>query len=678
MIALDDFSPDPSNLEQQTVLQLLRESMDSLFLTGKAGTGKSTLLRYIAKHTHKKHVVLASTGIAALNVRGQTLHSFFKLPFRPLPPDDPDLLSTKRMFEVFRYSKEHRELIRSLELIIIDEVSMVRADVVDAIDRLLRVYRGKPHLPFGGVQMLFVGDLFQLEPVVKAEEKVILERFYRSSFFFSARVFQGQGLGFCPLISIELTKVYRQGDATFVTILDKLRTGTAQATDLAIINRQVNTKADSEEGDLRITLSSRRMQVSRINEERLAKLPGKTHILQGFVDGDFPEMTQPTDLKLALKVGAQVMLLTNDRDKRWANGTIATIDRIGETEGIIYVTTEDGLTHSVERHIWENARYTFDEEKQEVITEVIGVFTQFPLRLAWAITIHKSQGLTFDRVAIDFQDRIFAGGQAYVALSRCRSLEGMILNAPLQQRDIITRPEVTLFYKGMNNQTAIAESLERAKAQQGYIEALSAWKRGKYQEAISTFREAVSGHNLLSNPSFLRLMTARLSDVQQMSDELKYLRRELEEDRQKLRLLALEHVSLGDECLSEALDAEAALRCYAKAIDFDFKSIEARLGQARAYNTLNLRDKAIASLREALTLSPLHPDCLLLLGEYYQKSRLYEESLEPLLRLLSQQHEHEAATKLIIKAYYKLGDEEKEEEFKALLEYIKRVNKRKR
>lgn len=679
MTTLEDFYPDPNNLEQQTVLQLLRESQDCLFLTGKAGTGKSTLLRYISRHTHKKHIVLASTGIAALNVQGQTLHSFFKLPFRPLPPDDPDLLSARRMFEVFRYSKEHRELIRSLELIIIDEVSMVRADVVDAIDKLLRVYRGKQTLPFGGVQILFVGDLYQLEPVVRNEEKAILDRFYRSSFFFAARVFQGQdSLNTCPLISIELTNVYRQNDSTFVEILDRLRTGTPQSNDLAIINSRVFTDKVPDDGDLRITLSSRRMQVARINEEKLEKLPGKRISLHGVVDGEFPQIIQPTDLHLSLKPGAQVMLLTNDREKRWANGTIATVHEINESEGKIYITTENGLTHPVERYVWENTRYSFDEEKQEVITEVIGMFTQYPIRLAWAITIHKSQGLTFDRISIDFQDRIFAGGQAYVALSRCRSLEGMSLNAPLRLRDVITRSEVTLFYRNMNNQGAISHSLERAKAQQGYIEALSAWKRGKYNEAINTLRAAISGHNLLSNPSYLRLMTMRLGEVELMSNELKRLRHELEESRQKLRTLASEHTLLGNECLSEALDPQAALRCYNKAIDFDFKSIEARIGQAQAYSMLSMPEKAIAVLREALELSPLHDTCLLLLGETYQKIHLYEESLEPLLRLLAQQHEHTTAIKLIIKAYHQLGEGEKEEEFRALLNYIKRQNKKKR
>ncbi len=578
------FTPDPTNTPQQTLLQLLRDSHDCVFLTGKAGTGKSTLLRYIDSSTHKKHVLLASTGIAALNIGGQTIHSFFKLPFRPLLPDDPDLTSPRRMYELLRYSKEHRELIRSLELIIIDEISMVRADIIDAIDKILRTYRGRPHLPFGGVQMLFVGDLYQLEPVVKQEERGILDRFYRSAFFFSARVFQTQTAGIdCPLICIELNKVYRQGDPNFVAILDRMRAGLSNIGDLETINQRSIDLRELAPQERCITLSSRRSQVAHINEECLNNLEGKRYEIQGFVDGEFPEGSHPTDRVLTLKEGAQVMLLTNDKDKRWANGTIATVERIDEEEGKIYITTEEGVTHPVERYNWENTRYSFDEEKQEVTTEVIGLFTQFPLRLAWAITIHKSQGLTFDKVIIDFKDRIFAGGQAYVALSRCRSLEGLMLDGQLRMRDIISRSEVSLFYRNMNNSYAISGALERAKAQQGYVEALTCWKRRRYPEAIEALHRAISGHNLLSNPAYLRLLCHKLYDVERMHRELSQTYTELEESRQKLEKLSLEHIQMGDECLELAEDAEAALRCYAKAIDFDFRSIEARLGHARAY-----------------------------------------------------------------------------------------------
>lgn len=673
----DFFTPDPSNLEQQTVLQLLRESQDCLFLTGKAGTGKSTLLRYIARTTHKKHVVLGSTGIAALNVGGQTIHSFFKLPFRPLLPDDPDLTNTRRLFDTFRYSREHRELIRSLELIIIDEVSMVRADIIDAIDRLLRVYRGRPALAFGGVQMLFVGDLYQLEPVVPSEEANILARAYRSHFFFAAKVFEEKPYGSCPLIGIELCKVYRQADSHFVSILDRMRTGIVQASDLQTINSRVQSNYVVPREELTITLSSKRMQVARINEERLSQLAGERYSLQGFTDGEFPESLQPTELQLILKVGAQVMLLNNDRDKRWANGTIATVERIDEAEGRIYVTMEDGLTHAVERYIWENSRYSYDEEKGEVTTEVIGMFTQFPLRLAWAITIHKSQGLTFDKVVIDLQERIFAGGQAYVALSRCRSLEGLILNAPLRQRDVIARPEVARYYSTMNDQRAVGGALERAEAHRGYLEANISWKRGRYSEAIEALQQAILGHNLLSNPSYLRLMSWRLQLVQRQSDELKGLRRELEEGRQKLRTLALEHISMGDECLSLAGDAEAALRCYAKALDLDIRSLEARLGQAQAYKALGMASAELAALREAVELSPLHTEGLLALAIAYSERGEYELSLEPLSRLLGQQPEHREALRYLLKSYRKLGEEERADEIALAIEELKKRKKKK-
>lgn len=666
---------DPSNLEQQTLLQLIRESNDCIFLTGKAGTGKSTLLRYVHQHTSKKHVLLASTGIAALNIGGQTIHSFFKLPFRPLAPDDPDLRRNK-IFDVFRYSKSHRELIRSLELIIIDEVSMVRADVIDAMDKLLRAYTGRNTLPFGGIQMLFVGDLYQLEPVVKSEERKILERFYRSHFFFAARIFQTTDYDRCHLIGIELRKVYRQEDADFVAILDRIRAGQMTQTDLQILNQQVSQEHLSTDEELIITLASRRQQVAYINEERLSRLQGKSYHLIGAINGEFPDANLPTEVELILKEGAQVMLLTNDRDKRWANGTIATIERIEVEEGKIYIQTAEGLTHAVERFSWENNRYTFDEERGEIVTETIGMFTQFPLRLAWAITIHKSQGLTFDKVAIDFNDRIFAGGQAYVALSRCRSLEGMTLRAPIYMRDIITRSEVTHYYQYMNNSELISESLARAEANQHYIQANISWKRGHYADAVSSFRQAVEGNNQLSNPVYLRLLCKRLFEVERQNQELRSLRKELEDGRKKLRLLAEEHVQMGDECLSEAQDAEAALRCYNKAIDFDIRIISARLGQAKAYQKLKKKSEVIAVLREAVELSPLHTEVLYELGKAYISYHMYEEALEPLARLIGQDREHRPAIELIIKAYQRLGDEERAEQFELLLEQINKKPKK--
>lgn len=669
------FTLDASNLEQQALLQLIRDSSDSIFLTGKAGTGKSTLLRYIHEHTTKTHVLLASTGIAALNIGGQTLHSFFRLPFRPLPPDDPDF-QREHIFKTLRYNEEHRKLIRSLELIIIDEISMVRADVIDAIDKILRAYTGHPTLAFGGVQMLFVGDLYQLEPVVTSEDKGILDRFYRSYYFFSARVFQSQDYDRGHLLGIELRKVYRQEEATFVSVLDRVRSGTMTHQDLDLLNSRVASSKQEQDDDLVITLATRRVQVANINEERLRQIKGKTYRISGEVEGEFPKTSLPTEEELVLKKGAQVMLLTNDREKRWANGTIAVIDKIDLEQEKIYVRLEHGEVHALERNVWENNRYTFNEEEGKVETETIGMFKQYPLRLAWAITIHKSQGLTFDKVIIDFTDRVFAGGQAYVALSRCRSLEGMRLTSPLYMRDVIVRAEVTRYYSQMNDTALLSDAFSRAEANKYYLQANIEWKQGRYGEALTSFRMAVEGNNQLSNPLYLRLLCRRLARVEEMDQELRSLRRELEDGRAKLRALALEHVQMGDECLDEAHDGEAALRCYAKAIDFDFRSLLARLGQARAYRMLSRRDDEVSVLREALALSPLHPEVLYALGETYVRHRLYEEALEPLARLIAQDTDHIAAIELIIQVYTRLEDEERVAQFELLLEQAKKKKNR--
>ena len=664
---------DTNNLEQQTLLELIRSTSDCIFLTGKAGTGKSTLLRYIHEHSKKTHVLLASTGIAALNIGGQTIHSFFKLPLRPLPPEDPDLQRNK-IFKSFRYSSEHRKLIRSLEMIIIDEISMVRADVIDAIDKILRAYTARPYQPFGGIQMLFVGDLYQLEPVVRAEDRQILDVYYRSHYFFAARVFNSVEYDRCYLLGIELRKVYRQEEAQFVEILDRVRAGQMTSHDLELLNNRVVSNYQPEKENLVITLASRRDRVAAINEECLQQIEGRTYRIGGVVDGDFPKANLPTEEELILKEGAQVMLLTNDRDKRWANGTIAVIEHIDLEEEKITVRLEDGSLHAVERNVWENNRYTYDEEDGEIITETLGMFTQYPLRLAWAITIHKSQGLTFERVVIDFTDRIFASGQTYVALSRCRSLEGMTLRAPIHMRDIIARPEIARYYEQMNNAELLGDAFARAEANQHYLQANTEWKQGRYSDAIVSFRTALEGNNQLSNPLYLRLLCQRLGRVEQMAQELRTLRRELEDGRKRLRALSEEHVQMGNECLIEAHDPEAALRCYAKAIDYDIRSLEARLGQARAYRMQKDRNKQLSALREAEALSPLHATVLYELGKYYSSYAMYEKSIEPLARLIAQDTAHIPAIELIIKSYERLGDEERAEQFERLLIQAKRRN----
>ena len=318
------FTPDPDNKEFQDALNLVSFSNQSFFLTGKAGTGKSTFIKYVCEHTRKKHVVLAPTGIAAINVGGATLHSFFHLPLHLILPDDPNYsLRHGKIFESLRYNRDMRKLINEVQLIIIDEVSMVRCDIIDFIDKVLRVFCRKMREPFGGKQVVFVGDVFQLEPVVHSDELEILHRFYPNAFFFSARVFQQM-----PLLSIELRKVYRQRDKAFISVLDRIRTNTITPTDLQLLN--LRQTAVPQEGRLCITLATRRDKVDFINDQHLSSIDDDIVCLKGEIKGEFPKTSLPTLQELELKRGAQVMLLYNDPDRRWVNGTLAKVVDFGE------------------------------------------------------------------------------------------------------------------------------------------------------------------------------------------------------------------------------------------------------------------------------------------------------------------------------------------------------------
>ena len=359
---------DTDNKEFQDALNLIQYTRQSVFLTGKAGTGKSTFLRHICANTKKKYVVLAPTGIAAINAGGSTMHSFFKLPFYPILPDDPNLsLQRGRIHEFFKYAKPHRKLLEQIELVIIDEISMVRADIIDAVDRILRVYSRNLREPFGGKQILLVGDVFQLEPVVKNDEREILNRFYPTPYFFSARVFSE-----IDLVSIELQKVYRQTDPVFVSVLDHIRNNTAGAADLQLLNTRYGTQIEQNEEDMYITLATRRDNVDYINDKKLAELPGEPVTFEGEIEGDFPESSLPTSKDLILKPGAQIIFIKNDYDRRWVNGTIGTISGIDDEDGTIYVITDDGKECDVKPDSWRNIRYRYNEEKKEIEEEVLG------------------------------------------------------------------------------------------------------------------------------------------------------------------------------------------------------------------------------------------------------------------------------------------------------------------
>lgn len=414
------------NTKFKQALNIIEKTNENIFITGKAGTGKSTLLTYFRNNTKKNHVVLASTGVAALNVSGQTIHNFFNFYI----DITPEKIITKKVVP------KKKQLYKKLKTIIIDEISMVRADLLDCVDVFLRMYGPNSKKPFGGVQMVFIGDLYQLPPVVTSKEKELFKTYYTTPYFFSSKAFENFKINI-----IELEKIYRQKDKKFIELLNKVRNNTIEEDDIERINSRFSKDFKPKKSIFHITLTTRNQKAEEINDVHLKKLKTKLQTSMANIGGDFGKEYYPTAVELNFKVGAQIMLLNNDQKKRWVNGSIGIIESIGldednNREFLLVRLQNDNSLVEIYKYTWEVFRFSFDGEK--IVSEAIGTFTQYPFRLAWAVTIHKSQGKTFDNLIIDIGKGTFVTGQMYVALSRCVSFEGVVLKTPIKKHHIRT------------------------------------------------------------------------------------------------------------------------------------------------------------------------------------------------------------------------------------------------
>lgn len=491
------------NQQAQLAWDIIENTNTNIFLTGKAGTGKTTFLRRLKEESSKRIVVVAPTGIAAINAEGVTIHSFFQLSFAPFIPDAQYKLKEQQ----YRFSKQKIRVIQSIDTLVIDEISMVRADLLDAVDNVLRRFR-KNNLPFGGVQMVMIGDLGQLAPVAKDDEWQMLSRYYDTPYFFSSLALKSTRYAI-----VELKTVYRQSDSHFVELLNRVRDNRADDSVLAALNSRYipNFQPPVEEGYIRLTTHN--FQAQQENDRQLALLPGKPYTYEASITGKYPEMLFPTEQTLTLKEGAQVMFVKNDSsvDKAFYNGMLGMVTEINDKN--LFVRTKDtGVVIKVEPEQWENTRYEINERTNEITEEVEGTFTQLPVKPAWAITVHKSQGLTFDRAIIDVQ-RAFTHGQTYVALSRCRTLEGLVLSAPLPMSAIIRDGAVDDYVSRAAEHTPTEGQIDLLRRDY-YLSVLSElFDFRPLMDAFNRMLDLLMGHFRRSYPKLIIEYKARLGII---------------------------------------------------------------------------------------------------------------------------------------------------------------------
>ncbi len=498
---------DASNNLFDLAVRFVNQTSRPLFLTGRAGTGKTTFLRYIRDTTYKKMVIVAPTGVAAINAGGVTMHSFFQLPFGPYVPvriggwnESVQVSDPQSIFKGIRFNAEKRELLQELELLVIDEVSMLRADMLDATDQILRHFRQQPLLPFGGVQVLYIGDLFQLPPVVKNEEWNVLKEHYNSPFFFDAQVIRQS-----PPLYLELKKIYRQTEQDFINILNNIRNNRAGATDLETLHQHYQPGYRPQQDEHYITLTTHNVKADAINRTALDALPGKSILYEGKIAGDFSDKAFPAERMLELKKGAQVMFIRNDKgeNRRYYNGKIATISRI-EQDSVFVTFPGDKHEFELEKETWKNIRYSFNTTKNTIEEDELGTFSQYPIRLAWAITIHKSQGLTFEKAIIDAGEA-FAPGQVYVALSRLTGLNGLILYSRIHPHCISTDERVIAFTKIEKEHDELHAVLKQEQGAYAHELLIRAYNWMKLKETIPRHIEHYIGKSFACKAAALQL-----------------------------------------------------------------------------------------------------------------------------------------------------------------------------
>ena len=592
-----------TNPELELANMLIGQTGTNIFLTGKAGTGKTTFLKTLVKESPKRMIILAPTGIAAINAGGMTIHSFFQLPFAPYIPGTAFGGDAKYRF---RFGREKLNIMRSIDLLVIDEISMVRADLLDAIDDVLRRFR-RSDKPFGGVQLLLIGDIQQLPPVAKNDEWQMLSEYYETPYFFSSKALVKTV--FC---TIELKKVYRQNDTRFLDLLNAIRENRCTEAELAALNSRYIPEHDRINDSGYIRLTTHNYQAHQINRQKMDELPAESFIFRATVEGNFPEYSYPTDLELELKEGAQVMFVKNDisGEHRYANGTIGRITHLSSRD-IEVTVDETGVKVNLQEAEWANARYKLDEESKEIVEEIEGTFKQYPLKLAWAITVHKSQGLTFDKAIIDVSGA-FTHGQAYVALSRCRTLEGLILSAPIAAEAVISDKVVDRFNRETRKSSVTQEQC--AIMQKNYF--------GELLQQLFGFRALDMSLN-----HYIRLIDEHLYKM--YPKQLELLKAESERFKQEICAVSTKFEIQYMRILSQASDCEAD------------KSLQERVHSAAEYFLEKLKplqelvegadvvtdnkelrkrlDTALEELTEAISIKSALLDHVLKNGFYVQK-----------------------------------------------------------